>query len=260
MSVPAGFAVEPGRFAIRDLGLAEAGRRQIGLAEKEMPGLMALREEFAPSQPLAGARISGSLHMTTQTAVLIETLVALGARVRWASCNIFSTQDDAAAAVAARGGPAVFAWKGETLEAYWWCTLQALSWPEGGPDLVVDDGADATSLLLAGAQFEQRGPGAEAFQALGESAEGRVTQGLIAQVAASRAGGWARLGAAVRGASEETTTGVHRLARWAEAGQLPFPVIDVNDSVTKSKFDNVYGIRHSLPDGLNRATDILIGG
>jgi adenosylhomocysteinase len=221
---------------------------------------MALREEFAPSQPLAGARISGSLHMTTQTAVLIETLTALGARVRWASCNIFSTQDDAAAAVAAGGGPAVFAWKGETLEAYWWCTLQALTWPEGGPDLVVDDGADATSLLLAGAQFEQFGPGAESFQALGESAEGRVTQGLIAQVSASRAGGWGKLGAAVRGASEETTTGVHRLTRWAESGQLPFPVIDVNDSVTKSKFDNVYGIRHSLPDGLNRATDMLIGG
>jgi adenosylhomocysteinase len=286
----------PGRYAVRDLSLAAAGRRQITLAEQQMPGLMALRAEFGLARPLAGARISGSLHMTVQTAVLIETLVALGAQVRWASCNIFSTQDEAAAAVvlgpggaggagdaggagvtdgagAAAGagsavgsgasarpaGPAVFAWKGESLEAYWWCTYQALSWPGGGPDLVVDDGADASSLLLTGRLFDQMGVDAVAYKALGGSAEGRVVQSLLREVGADP-GAWTRLGARLRGASEETTTGVHRLSRAAAAGELWFPVIDVNDSVTKSKFDNVYGIRHSLPDGLDRATDILIGG
>jgi adenosylhomocysteinase len=268
MVLPDGIWRRPGWYAVRDLGLAAAGRQQIDLAEQQMPGLMALREEFGRTRPLAGARITGSLHMTTQTAVLIETLLALGAQVRWASCNIFSTQDEAAAAVVvgpdgtpdAPAGPAVFAWRGETLEAYWWCAWQALTWGARGPDLVVDDGADATVLLLTGAQFEREHDAAPAFRDLADSAEGRVVRQLIRSVAGEGDGAWGRLGAALRGASEETTTGVHRLTRWAEAGLLPFPVMAVNDSVTKSKFDNVYGIRHSLPDGLNRATDILIGG
>jgi adenosylhomocysteinase len=253
-----------GRFAVRDRTLADTGRRQIRLAEQQMPGLMALREEFGPDRPLEGARISGSLHMTVQTAVLIETLTALGAQIRWASCNVFSTQDEAAAAVvegAGDGGPAVFAWKGESLDAYWWCTLQALAWPDGrGPDLVVDDGADASNLLLTGAAFEQGGAAAPPFAGLAGSEEGGVVQRLIQAVAEAVPGTWGAWAAGVRGASEETTTGVHRLERWAAAGGLAFPVVNVNDSVTKSKFDNVYGIRHSLPDGLDRATDILIGG
>jgi adenosylhomocysteinase len=223
-----------------------------------MPGLMALREEYAGSQPLRGARISGSLHMTVQTAVLIETLVALGARVRWASCNIFSTQDEAAAAVVTGpASPAVFAWKGESLEAYWWCTLQALSWDGVGPDLVVDDGADASTLLLAGREFQDSGVDAAAYQELGSSSEGQVVQRLLEQQPPAL---WQALAQNLRGVSEETTTGVHRLEAWAEVDRLFFPAINVNDSVTKSKFDNTYGIRHSLPDGLNRATDMLIGG
>ncbi|MDR1393944.1 MAG: adenosylhomocysteinase [Bifidobacteriaceae bacterium] len=298
MNPPGGIVLDLVHHAVRDLSLAAAGRDQIRLAEQQMPGLMALRRELGPAKPLAGARITGSLHMTVQTAVLIETLVDLGARVRWASCNIFSTQDEAAAAVVvgpagtpqAPAGPAVFAWKGESVEEYWWCTLRALTWPDGsggvGPDLVVDDGADATTLLLAGSQFGRLGQSAPSFQDLAGSAEGRVVQDLIRDVAsgagwaggvggelasgAGWAGGdaaggagldpWARLIGGLRGVSEETTTGVHRLAAWAETGELPFPVINVNDSVTKSKFDNTYGIRHSLPDGLNRATDMLIGG
>ncbi|MDR2454788.1 MAG: adenosylhomocysteinase [Bifidobacteriaceae bacterium] len=268
-AAPDGIAQLAGRYAVRDLALAGAGRKQIELAEQQMPGLMALRQEFAPARPLAGARISGSLHMTVQTAVLIETLTALGARVRWSSCNIFSTQDEAAAAVVvgvggtpqAPQGPPVFAWKGESLEAYWWCALQALAWPEGGPELIVDDGADASTLLLTGQQFEQMLDAAPAYLELCGSAEGRVAQSLIQEVDRVGAGsGWSRLGGALRGVSEETTTGVHRLTAWERDGLLPFPVVNVNDSVTKSKFDNTYGIRHSLPDGLDRATDFLIGG
>ncbi|MDR2380927.1 MAG: adenosylhomocysteinase, partial [Bifidobacteriaceae bacterium] len=192
----------PNSYAVRDLGLAGVGRRQITLAEQQMPGLMALRAEFRSMRPLAGARISGSLHMTVQTAVLIETLTELGAQVRWASCNIFSTQDEAAAAVAERGDAAVFAWKGESLEEYWWCTFQALSWPEAGPDLVVDDGADASTLLLAGAQYERLGQAAPAFRELSGTVEGRVVQDLLRQVGAEQ-GAWTRLGEHLRGASEE---------------------------------------------------------
>ncbi|MDR0626844.1 MAG: adenosylhomocysteinase [Bifidobacteriaceae bacterium] len=280
-----------GRYAVRDLSLAEQGRSQIRLAEQQMPGLMALRQEFGPRAPLAGARITGSLHMTVQTAVLIETLIALGASVRWASCNIFSTQDEAAAAVVVGPegsldnptGPAVFAWKGESLDAYWWCTWQALCWPQSsasgaagggdgighkgggqaaisGPDLVVDDGADASTLLAAGAEFEALGEASPAYQALAGSLEGQVVRALLSRAAVETPGVWTRLGNAVKGVSEETTTGVHRLTELADQGRLSFPVIDVNNSVTKSKFDNIYGIRHSLPDGLDRATDVLIGG
>ncbi|MDR3107034.1 MAG: adenosylhomocysteinase [Bifidobacteriaceae bacterium] len=262
-------AHRPGRYAVRDLSLAQAGRHQLRLAEQQMPGLIALRQEFGPRKPLAGARITGSLHMTVQTAVLIETLIELGAEVRWASCNIFSTQDEAAAAVvvgpagspAEPAGPAIFAWKGESLDAYWWCTWQALSWPGrdggiGGPDLIVDDGADASALLAAGAEFEARGEPPE----LDASPESRLVRTLVTDVAAETPGLWTRLRAGLKGVSEETTTGVHRLTRLAAAGRLGFPVINVNDSVTKSKFDNIYGIRHSLPDGLDRATDMLIGG
>jgi adenosylhomocysteinase len=251
------------------------------LAEQQMPGLMALRKELGPALPLRGARITGSLHMTVQTAVLIETLMALGADVRWASCNVFSTQDEAAAAVVqgkgsslnAPSGPAVFAWKGESVEEYWWCTAEALTWPGGvGPDLIVDDGADASTLLVTGAEYEQAsvpvppggsrpgGGGSKRFDALDGSAEGRVVRELIRRLCLARPGWFTAAVGALRGASEETTTGVHRLAQLAREGALPFPVINVNDSVTKSKFDNIYGIRHSLPDGLNRATDFLIGG
>ncbi|MDR2453068.1 MAG: adenosylhomocysteinase [Bifidobacteriaceae bacterium] len=281
--VPPEIDHRPGHHAIRDLGLAQAGRHQIRLAEQQMPGLMALRREFGPARPLAGAKISGSLHMTVQTAVLIETLTALGARVRWASCNIYSTQDEAAAAVVAGpdgsgdpAGPAVFAWKGESLDAYWWCTWQALAWPTGGdgiggvgetgddgiggPDLIVDDGADASTLLVAGAEFEAEGERSPSYRALGATAEGRLVRALLARVAGERPGLWTRMRAGLRGASEETTTGAHRLTALSDAARLPFAVINVNDSVTKSKFDNIYGIRHSLPDGLDRATDMLIGG
>jgi adenosylhomocysteinase len=256
-------------FKVADLGLHEFGRNEIRLAEHEMPGLMAMREEFAPRRPLAGARITGSLHMTVQTAVLIETLVALGADVRWCSCNIFSTQDHAAAAVVVgpgtpddpRGVP-VFAWKGETLEEYWWCAEQALLWPGeagvGGPNMILDDGGDATLLVHKGAEFERSG--AVPDPAGAESDEFRVVLELLARSLAEDPERWTRVGAGIKGVTEETTTGVHRLYQFAEHGQLLFPAINVNDSVTKSKFDNKYGCRHSLIDGINRATDVLIGG
>jgi len=267
----AGIALEPGRYAVRDLTLAEAGRHQIRLAEHEMPGLMALRREYGASRPLAGARIAGSLHMTVQTAVLIETLVALGADVRWASCNIFSTQDEAAAAVVVgpdgtavdpRGVP-VFAWKGETLEEYWECAEQIFAFPGGeGPNLILDDGGDATLLVHRGVAVERAGevvPGLRPGE-VGYSEEGAVVEALLRRSLTEDPQRWTRTAAGIVGVSEETTTGVHRLYQLAEAGALLFPAINVNDSVTKSKFDNTYGIRHSLPDGLNRATDILMGG
>ena len=257
------------QFKVADLSLAEAGRHQIRLAENEMPGLMSLREEFGPTQPLAGARIMGSLHMTVQTAVLIETLVALGAQVRWVSCNIFSTQDEAAAAVAvgptgtvdAPAGVPVFAWKGETLEEYWWCTVQAFDWSaEGfdGPNLILDDGGDATLLVHKGREFELAGavPATEA----GASHEWSVILDTLRESLATSSDRWTTIAAGLKGVTEETTTGVHRLYELAKTGDLLFPAINVNDSVTKSKFDNKYGIRHSLPDGINRATDVLIGG
>ncbi|WOQ68790.1 adenosylhomocysteinase [Microbacterium limosum] len=256
-------------FDVRDLSLAEAGRHQIRLAENEMPGLMALREEFGPAQPLRGARIAGSLHMTVQTAVLIETLVALGARVRWASCNIFSTQDEAAAAVVVgptgtpddpRGVP-VFAWKGETLEEYWACTDRIFDWSrEGfdGPDLILDDGGDATLLVHKGVEFEKDGRVPDA--AASDPHEYHVILDTLRASLAADPQRWTRLAHGLLGVTEETTTGVHRLYELAAAGELLFPAINVNDSVTKSKFDNKYGIRHSLPDGLNRATDVLMGG
>ncbi len=259
-------------FRVRDLNLATAGRHQIRLAEAEMPGLMALRAEFAASQPLNGARIAGSLHMTVQTAVLIETLVALGARVRWASCNIFSTQDEAAAAVVVGSGseqsPAgvsVFAWKGETLEEYWWCTEQIFDFsadsPDGsalGPNLILDDGGDATMLVHKGAEFERAGSvpptGVE------DSEEYGVVLELLRKSLSEHPTRYRDIAAGLIGISEETTTGVHRLYELHERGELLVPAVNVNDSVTKTKFDNRYGIRHSLPDGLNRATDVLIGG
>jgi adenosylhomocysteinase len=256
-------------FKVADLSLAEAGRHQIRLAEHEMPGLMALRAEFGPLKPLAGARIAGSLHMTVQTAVLIETLVELGALVRWVSCNIFSTQDEAAAAVAvgptgtpeAPAGVPVFAWKGESLEEYWWCTEQLFDWStEGfdGPNMILDDGGDATLLVHKGREFEL----AKAVPATDAAAshEWAVVLDTLRRSLAASPDRWTRVAAEIRGVTEETTTGVHRLYELAKAGQLLFPAINVNDSVTKSKFDNKYGIRHSLPDGINRATDVLIGG
>jgi len=255
-------------FKVADLALAELGRKEIRLAEQEMPGLMALREQHAGKRPLAGAKVMGSLHMTVQTAVLIETLVDLGADVRWVSCNIFSTQDSAAAAIAVgrdgtpenpKGTP-VFAWKGETLEEYWWCTNEALVWPDGsGPDLIVDDGGDATLLVHKGLEFEKAGAIPE-FDAENDAEEWGVILGLLRRVAAEEPGQWARVTASIRGVSEETTTGVHRLYQMAKQGQLLFTAINVNDSVTKSKFDNVYGCRHSLIDGLNRASDVMLGG
>jgi adenosylhomocysteinase len=258
-------------FKVADLSLAEAGRHQIRLAEHEMPGLMSLRAEFGPSQPLKGARIAGSLHMTVQTAVLIETLTALGAEVRWASCNIFSTQDEAAAAVVVGKGTVedpqgvpVFAWKGETLEEYWWTAEQILTWPgadanpELGPNMILDDGGDATLLLHKGVEFEAAGAVPEATE--DDPEEYALILGVLRASLATDPQKWTRIAAGIRGVSEETTTGVHRLYQLAEQGKLLFPAINVNDSVTKSKFDNKYGIRHSLPDGLNRATDVLIGG
>ncbi|GGL08931.1 adenosylhomocysteinase [Curtobacterium luteum] len=262
-------------FRVADLSLAEAGRHQIRLAENEMPGLMSLREEFGPSQPLAGARIAGSLHMTVQTAALIETLVALGAQVRWASCNIFSTQDEAAAAVvvgptgsaAEPAGVPVFAWKGETLEEYWWCTNRIFDWSAEasaagadwiGPNLILDDGGDATMLVHTGADAEAAGRAPE--PAADASAEWRIVLDTVAASLRDSGDRWTRIAADVEGVTEETTTGVHRLYELFRDGTLKFPAINVNDSVTKSKFDNKYGIRHSLPDGLNRATDVLIGG
>jgi adenosylhomocysteinase len=254
-------------FKIADLELADFGRKEIRLAEHEMPGLMATRREYAELQPLSGARVTGSLHMTVQTAVLIETLVALGADVRWASCNIFSTQDHAAAAVVVgpegsvedpRGVP-VFAWKGETLAEYWWCTEQALRWPDGaGPNMILDDGGDATMLVHKGVEFERAG--AVPDPASADSAEFQVVLGLLARSIEEDPQRWTKVAAGIKGVTEETTTGVHRLYQFAEQGLLLFPAINVNDSVTKSKFDNKYGCRHSLIDGINRATDVLIGG
>src|ERR1700739_2968698 len=255
-------------FKIADLSLADFGRKEIRLAEHEMPGPMSLRREYAEVQPLKGARISGSLHMTVQTAVLIETLTALGAEVRWASCNIFSTQDHAAAAVVVgpegsvedpRGVP-VFAWKGETLEEYWWCTEQALSWPEDspGPNMILDDGGDATLLVHQGAQYEAAGAVPDPSTA--DSEEFRVVLGLLGRSLEEDAQRFTRMAAQIKGVTEETTTGVHRLYQFAREGRLLFPAINVNDSVNKSKFDNKYGCRHSLVDGINRATDVLIGG
>jgi len=243
---------------VADIGLAEFGRKEITLAEHEMPGLIKTREEFAGAQPLAGARITGSLHMTVQTAVLIETLVALGAEVRWASCNIFSTQDHAAAAIAAAGIP-VFAWKGETLEEYWWCTEQALSWPDAdGPNMILDDGGDATLLVHRGVEFERAGAVPEPTAA--DPEEFRIVLETLRRSLDADPQRFTRLAAGVKGVTEETTTGVHRLRQYALSGGLLFPAIDVNNSVTKSKFDNLYGCRHSLIDGINRATDVMIGG
>src|SRR3954468_13887374 len=245
-------------FKVADLGLAEYGRKEITLAEHEMPGLMKTREEFAAAQPLKGARITGSLHMTIQTAVLIETLVALGAEVRWASCNIFSTQDHAAAAIAKAGIP-VFAWKGETLEEYWWCTEQALPWPEAdGPNMILDDGGDATLLVHKGAEFEKAGAVPDPDSA--DSEEFQVVLTLLQRTLSEDPQRWTRIGEQVKGVTEETTTGVHRLYEMQEAGTLLFPAINVNAWVTKSKFDNLYGCRHSLIDGINRATDVMIAG
>ncbi|HVT44256.1 MAG TPA: adenosylhomocysteinase [Thermoanaerobaculia bacterium] len=266
-------AHEAGRvpFKVADLGLAELGRKEIRLAEHEMPGLMSLRERYGSEKPLAGAKIMGSLHMTVQTAVLIETLTHLGADVRWVSCNIFSTQDHAAAAAVvgrpeAGGtidrpkGVAVFAWKGETLEEYWWCTSEALMWPDGsGPDLIVDDGGDATLLVHKGKEFEgdARVP---AFNPADDPEEWGVILDLLRKEQKENPNRWTRVASGLKGVSEETTTGVHRLYQMMEAGTLLFPAINVNDSVTKSKFDNIYGCRHSVIDGLNRATDVMIGG
>ncbi|WP_298326834.1 adenosylhomocysteinase [Haloactinopolyspora sp.] len=254
-------------FAVADLSLAEFGRNEIRLAEHEMPGLMTLRREYAESKPLLGARISGSLHMTIQTAVLIETLVALGAEVRWASCNIFSTQDHAAAAVVvgpngtteAPAGVPVFAWKGETLEEYWACTEKMLTWPElDGPNMILDDGGDATLLVHKGVEYEKAGAVPSAND--DDPEEWKVILGVLRSSIAADASKWTTVAAGIRGVTEETTTGVHRLYQLAEAGELLFPAINVNDAVTKSKFDNKYGCRHSLIDGINRATDVLIGG
>ena len=254
-------------FKVADLSLAEYGRKELRLAEQEMPGLMALRERYSASKPLAGAKIMGSLHMTIQTGVLIATLVALGADVRWVSCNIFSTQDHAAAAVAVGPtgtvdnpkGVAVFAWKGETLEEYWWCTNEAITWPDGsGPSLIVDDGGDATLLIHKGRDYELAGKVPTPTEK--DSEEWAVVLELLAKLQREEPQRFTKIAAGIRGVSEETTTGVMRLKQFAEQGKLLFPAINVNDSVTKSKFDNVYGCRHSLPDGIMRASDVMIGG
>jgi adenosylhomocysteinase len=244
-------------YKVADISLAEYGRKEIQLAEHEMPGLMALREEFGPTQPLKGARITGSLHMTIQTAVLIETLTALGAEVRWASCNIFSTQDHAAAAIATSGVP-VYAWKGETLEEYWWCLEQTLDFDGQGPNMILDDGGDVTLLVHKGAEYEKAGAVPDASTA--ESEEFGVILGLLQRSLGEDPQRFTRIGEGILGVTEETTTGVHRLYEMQKAGQLLFPAINVNDSVTKSKFDNLYGCRHSLVDGINRATDVMIAG
>ena len=253
-------------YKVADLGDAEFGRKEIRLAENEMPGLMKTREEFAAAQPLKGARITGSLHMTIQTAVLIETLVALGAEVRWCSCNIFSTQDHAAAAVVVGPegtvdkptGVPVFAWKGETLEQYWWCTEQAINWPDGGPNMILDDGGDATMLVHKGREYEAAG--AVPNPADAESEEFQVFLGLLQRSLTEDAQRYTKIAAGIKGVTEETTTGVLRLSQMAENGDLLFPAINVNDSVTKSKFDNLYGCRHSLVDGIFRATDVMLAG
>ena len=250
-------AVETMPYKVKDISLAEFGRKEIEIAEKEMPGLMAIRNKYAQDKPLKGARITGSLHMTVQTAVLIETLVELGADVRWASCNIFSTQDHAAAAIAAAGVP-VFAWKGETLEEYWWCTEQALTFPgDGGPNLIVDDGGDATLLVHLGVKAE-KDPGVIEGEA--SSREEAVIFAKLKETLARDPQKWQRMASGIKGVSEETTTGVHRLYQMLEKGELLFPAINVNDSVTKSKFDNLYGCRESLADGIKRATDVMIAG
>ena len=253
-------------FKVADLSLADAGRDQIRLAEHEMPGLMAMRAQFGDSKPLTGAKITGSLHMTVQTAVLIETLVALGAQVRWASCNIFSTQDEAAAAIAVgphgtpedpQGVP-VFAWKGETLAEYWWCTKQALTWADAdAPNMILDDGGDATLLIHKGVEFEKAG---EVPQPVGDGGEFDEVLKVLATTLAEDPQMWTQMANSIKGVTEETTTGVHRLYEMMNEGSLLFPAINVNDSVTKSKFDNKYGCRHSLVDGINRATDVLVGG
>ncbi|MBK1710517.1 MULTISPECIES: adenosylhomocysteinase [Marichromatium] len=245
-------------YKVADITLADFGRREIAIAETEMPGLMALREKYGPSKPLAGARITGSLHMTIQTAVLIETLVALGAEVRWCSCNIFSTQDHAAAAIAAGGIP-VYAWKGETLEEYWWCTEQVLNWPDGqGPNMILDDGGDATLLVHKGVEYEKAGavpaPTAE------DNEEWTAVLGVLGRTFERDNQHWHKIAEGIKGVTEETTTGVHRLYEMAKNGSLLFPAINVNDSVTKSKFDNLYGCRESLVDGIKRATDVMIAG
>ncbi len=258
-------------YKVADLSLAPFGRREIHLAEHEMPGLRAIRRELGPSKPLKGARISGSLHMTVQTAVLIETLVELGAEVRWASCNIFSTQDHAAAAIAvgpqgtadAPAGVPVFAWKGESLEEYWWCTEQMMSWPPDadgntGPNMILDDGGDATLVMHKGAQFEAEGAVPDAGEA--SSAEFSIILRLLSRTMKEDPQKWTKMLAGVKGVTEETTTGVHRLYQMHERGELKIPAINVNDCVTKSKFDNLYGCRHSLVDAINRATDVMIGG
>jgi adenosylhomocysteinase len=259
--------VTTGDYKVADLSLAAYGRKEIELAEHEMPGLMSIRREYADAQPLKGARITGSLHMTIQTAVLIETLVALGAEVRWASCNIFSTQDHAAAAVVVgpegtpeepKGVP-VFAWKGETLEEYWWCTEQIVNWPDGqGPNMILDDGGDATMLVHKGKEFEAAG--AVPNPADAESEEFQVFLALLQRSLQEDPQRYTRIAAGIKGVTEETTTGVHRLYQLAETGDLLFPAINVNDSVTKSKFDNLYGCRHSLVDGIFRATDVMLAG
>src|SRR5690554_3850638 len=254
-------------YKVADISLAEFGRKEIEIAEHEMPGLMAIRKKYTSEQPLKGARIMGSLHMTIQTAVLIETLIALGAEVRWVSCNIFSTQDHAAAAVVAGPngsaedpqGPAVFAWKGESLEEYWWCTFQALNWPDGqGPNLILDDGGDATLMVHLGEQYERAGkvPAASDFTTRDE----QVVHELLAEVYAQDKSFWSEMAPRIKGVSEETTTGVHRLYQMKKDGVLLFPAINVNDSVTKSKFDNIYGCRHSLVDAIMRATDVMLAG
>jgi adenosylhomocysteinase len=246
------------KYKVADLSLADFGRKEMKLAENEMPGLMAVRKKYGPEKPLAGLKVTGSLHMTIQTAMLIETLTALGADVRWASCNIFSTQDHAAAAIAANGSAAVFAWKGETLEEYWWCTEQALTWPDGsGPNLIVDDGGDATMMIHQGVAAE-RDP-----SLLEGSWDNRDLHCLMERLRAAHAADperWTRVAKDVRGVSEETTTGVHRLYQLAKKEELLFPAINVNDSVTKSKFDNLYGCRESLADGIKRATDVMVAG
>ena len=245
-------------YKVADISLAAFGRKEIQLAEHEMPGLMKTREEYAAAQPLKGARITGSLHMTVQTAVLIETLTALGAEVRWCSCNIFSTQDHAAAAIAEAGVP-VFAWKGETLEEYWWCTEQALTWPDGeGPNMILDDGGDATLLVHKGVEFEAAGAVPDPSTA--DNEEFAIILATLQRSLEADPQRFTKAAANIKGVTEETTTGVHRLYEFARDGKLLFPAINVNDSVTKSKFDNLYGCRHSLIDGINRGTDVMIGG
>ena len=246
------------KYKIADISLAEWGRMEMDLAENEMPGLMALREKYGKDKPLKGYKITGSLHMTIQTAMLIETLEVLGADIRWASCNIFSTQDHAAAAIAKAGKTAVFAWKGETLQEYWWCTEQALTWPDGsGPDMIVDDGGDATLFVVQGMKVEQD---PLLLEKTSDNKEFGIIMDRLRDSLRSSPDRWTKVVDNIRGVSEETTTGVHRLYQMAKAGQLPFPAVNVNDSVTKSKFDNLYGCRESLADGIKRATDVMVAG